>query len=64
VRQEQRSIGRVSAKKAMIFERAAKLVGGTRTGHNDGATSGPRQIGMTGKATDGALKSAKVRCPE
>lgn len=47
----------------MIFERAAKLIGRSRTWHDDGAAARVPHIGMTDEATDNALKRAKVRGP-
>ena len=48
----------------MVFERAPKLIGRGGARHDDGAAARAPHIGMAGEATDGALKSAKVRGPE
>ena len=60
----QRAIGRRGRLQTMVFERAAKLVGGRGARHDDGAAARAPHIGMVGEATDGALESAKVRGSE
>src|SRR5688500_2183757 len=48
----------------MVFQGAAKLIGGRSARHDDGAVARAPHIDVAGEAADGALESAEVRGPE